>query len=103
MQIHVTGHHLDVTPALKQHIEEKMQKIKRHFAPITSVHVVLSIDKKFQKKVEANVHLPKGELHATSEHQDMYAAIDLLVDKLDRQVIKHKEKLSAHHNRDEPH
>lgn len=96
MQINITGHHIEITPALRDYVNSKFTKLTRHFSNITSVHVILSVDKKFQQRAEANVNLAKGDIHATSESEDMYAAIDLLIDKLDRQVIKHKEKL---HNR----
>ncbi|MFO1258374.1 MAG: ribosome-associated translation inhibitor RaiA [Gammaproteobacteria bacterium] len=93
MQINITGHHVDVTPALKEYVTSKFQKIQRHFSNITNVHVILSVDKKFQQKAEATVNMSRSELFAESQDEDMYAAIDALVDKLDRQVIKHKEKL----------
>lgn len=93
MQINITGHHVEITPALRDYVNTKMQKIHKHFANITNVHVVLSIDKKFQQKAKAHINLAKGEIIADSESKDMYAAIDLLMDKLDRQVTKHKEEL----------
>lgn len=94
MQINITGHHVDVTPSLKDYVNEKFERIQRHFSQITNVEVILTVDKKYQQRAEASMHVPKAELHAVSESEDMYAAIDLLTDKLDRQVIKHKEKLS---------
>lgn len=99
MQINITGHHIEVTPALHNYVTKKLQKIHNHFSNITIVHVTLSIEnKKFQQRAEATLHLAKakGEIFAESEAEDMYAAIDLLIDKLDKQVIKHKEKLSQH-------
>ncbi len=96
MQINITGHHIEITAALRDYVTAKFQKVSRHFGNITNVHVILSVDKKFQQKAEAKVNLAKAEIHATSESEDMYAAIDLLMDKLDRQVIKHKEKLQNH-------
>ena len=96
MQINLTGHHIDITPALRDYVNNKFQKIQRYFSNITNVHVILSVDKKFQQKAEARLHLAKAEVFAESEADDMYAAIDLLIDKLDRQVLKHKEKLKQH-------
>ncbi len=93
MQITITGHHVDVTPALHDYVTKKLEKLERRFSNITHVHVVLSLDKKFQQKAEATVHLAKAEIHAFSEEKDMYAAIDGLADKLTAQVAKHKTKL----------
>ena len=98
MQINVTGHHVDITPPLRDYVTTKMEKIHRYFTNITNVHVILSVHKKFQQKAEATIHLSRGEIYASSEANDMYAAIDLLIDKLDRQVIKHKEKLDQKSN-----
>ncbi|GLS83403.1 ribosome hibernation promoting factor [Paraferrimonas haliotis] len=95
MQINLTGHHVEITDSLRDYVETKFAKLERHFDQINNVHVVLNVEK-MQQKAEANVHLPGGEVFATSEHSDMYAAIDSLIDKLDRQVIKHKEKLTRH-------
>jgi len=96
MQINITGHHVDITPALRDYVHNKMEKIKRYFSNITNVHVVLTIDKKFLQKAEARINLARAEIFAESEAKDMYEAIDLLIDKLDRQVIKHKEKMNNH-------
>ena len=95
MQINLTGHHVNITPAIKAFVEEKFEKLERHFEHITNIHVILSVEKERQK-AEATIHVNRGNLFAESQHQDMYAAIDTLIDKLDRQVIKHKEKLSNH-------
>lgn len=95
LQINFTGHNVDVTPALKSYAEEKFNKLERHFDKITSIHVVFSIEK-LSQLAEATVMIAKGELHAGSESEDMYASIDSLVDKLDRQLIKHKEKTRDH-------
>jgi putative sigma-54 modulation protein len=100
MQINITGHHIDITPTLRDYVNNKMQRIQRYFTNITNVHVVLSVDKKFQQKAEASINLARGDIHATCEADDMYAAIDLLMDKLDRQVIKHKEKMNDHDGKD---
>ncbi len=96
MQINITGHHVEITPALRDYVQDKLQKIERHFSNITNVYVTLTVDKKFQQMAEAKVNLAGGEIFAESESENMYAAIDLLVDKLDRQVVKHKEKMNNH-------
>jgi putative sigma-54 modulation protein len=93
MQINLTGRHVEVTTALKDYVNGKFAKLERHFDHISNVHVILDVEKLVQK-AEATLHVSGGEIFATSDHQDMYAAIDNLIDKLDRQVIKHKEKLT---------
>ena len=95
MQINLTGHHIEITTSLRQYVEEKFTKLERHFDQINNVHVILNVQK-MQQKAEATLHLAGGEVFAMSENADMYAAIDSLIDKLDRQVIKHKEKLTKH-------
>ena len=92
MQINITGNHVEITPTLREYVNQKFDRIHRHFSQITNVHVILSIDKKFQQKAEAQLNLTGGQIVASSESSDMYAAIDLLMDKVDRQVIKHKAK-----------
>jgi len=99
MQLTITGHHIDVTPALKNKIESKLSKLERHFDHLTDVHCVLTVEK-LQHKAEATVHLSGGTIHADAINEDMYAAVDALVDKLSRQVTKHKEKLTDHHARE---
>lgn len=94
MQVNITGHHVEITDALRNYVNSKIERIHRHFNNITNVHVTLTVDKKFQQKAEAVIKLARGEIFADSEATDMYAAIDLLIDKLDRQVVKHKEKLN---------
>jgi putative sigma-54 modulation protein len=95
MQINLTGHHIDITESLREYVDIKFAKLERHFDHITNVHVILNVEKTNQK-AEATVHLNGGEIFADSVHDDMYAAIDGLIDKLDRQVIKHKEKMKKH-------
>ena len=99
MQISLTGHHVEVTPALKDYATSKMERLERHFDHVTDVHVILSVEK-VRHTAEATLHLNGGTLFADATHDDMYAAIDALVDKLDRQVKKHKEKLTDHHRGD---
>ena len=91
MNLHMTGHHLDITPALRDYVTAKMDRINRHFDHVIDVNMILSVDK-LRQKIEANVHMSGKDVFAESTDEDMYAAIDLLVDKLDRQIIKHKEK-----------
>lgn len=91
MQITVSGHHVDVTPALRDYVTGKLGKLQRHFDNITNTNVTLTVEKMVQK-AEAVVHVAGADLFATAESEDMYAAIDGLTDKLDRQLIKHKEK-----------
>ena len=95
MQINTTGHHMDITPAIRTFVQEKFERLERHFDHITNIHVILTVEKD-RKKAEAKINVNKGELFAVAQHEDMYAAIDMLIDKLDRQVINHKEKLSDH-------
>jgi putative sigma-54 modulation protein len=91
MQITVSGHHVEVTDALHDYVNNKLAKLQRHFDNITNADVTLSVEKLIQK-AEATVHVAGADLFATCESEDMYAAIDSLTDKLDRQLIKHKEK-----------
>jgi putative sigma-54 modulation protein len=95
MQISVTGHHLDITESLKSYVETKFEKLERHFDHVTDVHVILTVEKLIQK-AEATVQISGAKLFAEDHQEDMYAAIDALVDKLDRQIKKHKEKISKH-------
>ena len=95
MQISIDGHHVDVTESLQDYIYSKLDRIERHFDQVVDVHVVLSVEKQRQK-AEATMHVAGNNIHAHSENDDMYAAIDLLTDKLDRQIKKHKEKVTNH-------
>jgi putative sigma-54 modulation protein len=96
MQINLTGHHVELTPPLHDYVNSKMEKLERHFDHVTDIHVVLSVEK-LRHKAEATMHVSGGTLFADAVQEDMYAAIDSLTDKLDRQVKKHKEKLTDHH------
>jgi putative sigma-54 modulation protein len=96
MQIDLTGHHVDLTQALRDYVHEKFERLERHFDNVIDVHVILTVEK-LQHKAEATMLVTGNNLFADATHQDMYAAIDALVDKLDRQVVKHKEKLKDHH------
>jgi len=95
MQINLTGHHVEITDSLRNYVDTKFSKLERHFDHISNVHVILNVEKTTQK-AEANMHLSGAEVFASAQDSDMYAAIDSMIDKLDRQVIKHKEKLKKH-------
>jgi putative sigma-54 modulation protein len=99
MQINVSGHHLDVTDSLRSYVETKLDKLERHYDRITNMQVILSVEKQRQK-AESTIRISGGELFAEAEHEDLYAAIDMLVDKLDRQLIKQKEKMKDHKQKD---
>ena len=96
MQINVTGQHFEVTKPLRDYITGKLERLERHFDKVTKVHAVLSVEK-LRQRAEATINVSGASLFANAEDEDMYAAIDALVDKLDRQVKKHKEKLTDHH------
>jgi len=96
MQINLSGHHVEITPALHSYVEEKLVRVKRHFEQTINIRVVLSVEK-LRQKAEAEVHVAGSNIYADAEDEDMYAAIDALIDKLDRQICKHKEKLKDHH------
>ena len=95
MQVNLTGHHVEITDALRAYVDEKIARLERHFDHVTNVHVILSVEK-LEQKAEATVHVAGADVFADSVHEDMYAAIDTLVDKLDRQLIRHKEKTKSH-------
>lgn len=99
MQLTITGHHIDLTPALRNKVESKLAKLERHFDHLTDIHCILTVEK-LEHKAEATVNMSGGTIHADAIEQDMYAAVDSLVDKLNRQVTKHKEKLTDHHARE---
>jgi putative sigma-54 modulation protein len=96
MQLNVTGHHVEITAALRSYVEKKLERIERHFEQVIDVHCVLSVEK-LRQKAEATLHVSGSSIHADSTEENMYAAIDRLTDKLDRCVKKHKEKLTDHH------
>jgi putative sigma-54 modulation protein len=95
MQINLTGHHIDVTDALRAYVHEKVDRLERHFDHVHNIHVILTIEK-LSHKAEATMHVSGNSIYADSVEEDMYAAIDTLVDKLDRQVKKYKEKIQDH-------
>ena len=96
MQLNLTGHHIEVTSAMRSYVENKFGRVERHFDNMTNVYVILSVEKGRQI-AEATIHVNRAKIFADDEHENMYAAIDGLIDKLDRQIKKHKEKLSNHH------
>ncbi|POF87907.1 ribosome hibernation-promoting factor, HPF/YfiA family [Pseudomonas putida] len=91
MQVNISGHHVEVTPPLRDYVEQKLKRLAGHFDKITNVTVIMKVEK-LQQKIEATLQIPGGEVVANAEDLDMYAAIDNLADKLDRQLKKHKEK-----------
>jgi len=95
MQLNVSGHHVEVTDSLRNYIATKLERLERHFDRITNMSVILSVEKQRQK-AESTIHISGGEIYADAEHDDLYAAIDRLADKLDRQLIKKKEKTKGH-------
>ena len=99
MQLNVTGHHVVVTNALREYVVNKLEKIERHSDLVSDIHCILTVEK-LRHKAEATVSVNGGKIYADATEEDMYAAIDGLVDKLDRQVKKYKEKLVDHHARD---
>jgi putative sigma-54 modulation protein len=99
MQLTLTGHHIDITPALRSYVEKKLERILRHFDQVIDVHCVLTVEK-LRHQAEATLAVSGGKLHADAIDEDMYAAIDALTDKLDRLVKKRKEKMTDHHAAD---
>jgi putative sigma-54 modulation protein len=94
MQLNITGQHLELTDALRDYVSNKVTRLERHVDSITNVQVTLKVEKERQI-AEATLHVAGADLHATAEAEDMYASIDFLTDKIDRQLIKHKEKAQA--------
>lgn len=100
MNLTISGHHLELTPALRDYVQSKLERIKRHFDHVIDVVVILTVEKITEKerrqKAEINLHMRGKDLHVESFAHDLYAAIDALVDKLDRQVLKYKTRLQDH-------
>ncbi|MGB0955013.1 MAG: ribosome hibernation-promoting factor, HPF/YfiA family [Panacagrimonas sp.] len=102
MNLNISGHHLDLTPPLKDYVQAKIKRIERHFDHLINADVILSVEK-LRHKAEATVHASGANMHAHAvTDDDMYAAIDALIDKLDQQTRKHKEKLRDHHVKQAP-
>lgn len=102
MNLTISGHHLDVTPALRSYVTTKLDRVTRHFDRVVDINVLLRIERPKEKekrqKAECNIHVKGKDIFAETTHEDLYAAIDELVDKLDRQVVRHKSKLQDHHH-----
>ncbi len=99
MDVTVAGHHVDVTDSLREYVQTKMARLERPSDQMTDIHCILTVEK-LEHRAEATIHLSGGTIHADSVEENMYAAVDTLIDKLDRQVIKHKEKHTDHHARE---
>ncbi|HTJ55207.1 MAG TPA: ribosome-associated translation inhibitor RaiA [Nitrosospira sp.] len=97
MNLNLTGHHVEITPAMRDYVVSKLARITRHFDNVIDVNVILSVEK-LRQKAEANVHVRGKDIFVETDAADMYASIDNLVDKLDRQILKHKEKNTEHRN-----
>ena len=95
MKLNISGHHLDITPALREHSTEKLSKIRHHFDQVINVNMILEVQKDVQT-AEATIHVSGADLFAKAESHDMYASIDKLINKLDSQILRHKEKLHSH-------
>lgn len=102
MNLTISGHHLEVTPALRSYVTTKLDRIMRHFDQVVDVKVLLTVEKQKEKerrqRAECNIHVKGSDMFAESSHEDLYAAVDELVDKLDRQVVRHKDRLQNHHH-----
>ena len=102
MNLTISGHHLEVTPALREYVLTKLDRVTRHFDQVVDINVLLSVEKLKEKerrqKAEVNVHVKGKDIFCETSHEDLYAAIDQLMDKLDRQVVKHKGRLQDHHH-----
>jgi putative sigma-54 modulation protein len=102
MNMTISGHHLEVTPALRGYVTSKLDRIARHFDQVVDVKVLLTVDnmkeKDSRQRAECNVHVKGRDIFAESSHADLYAAVDELTDKLDRQVARHKTKIKNHHH-----
>ena len=96
MNLQISGHHLEVTPAIHDYVSGKIERVVRHFDNLIDVNVILSVDK-LKQIAEVTVHLAGKDVHVQAIEEDLYAAIDSLADKLDRQIQKHKQKLQDHH------
>jgi putative sigma-54 modulation protein len=102
MNLNISGHHLDVTPALRAYVVTKLDRVTRHFDQVVDVNVLLSVEKLTEKdkrqKAEVTLHVKGRDIFVEQAHEDLYAAIDQLMDKLDRQVVRHKDRVQEHHH-----
>ncbi|MBK9595682.1 MAG: ribosome-associated translation inhibitor RaiA [Rhodocyclales bacterium] len=95
MNLNITGHHLEITPAIRDYVTSKLDRVIRHFEHVNAVHVILSVEK-LRQKAEVTVHVRGKDIFVEALDENLYASIDALADKLDRQMLKHKEKKSEH-------
>lgn len=102
MNLTISGHHLEVTPALREYVRTKLERVTRHFDQVVEVAVLLTVEKLTEKerrqKAEVTLHVKGRDIFIENAAEDMYAAIDQLMDKLDRQVVRHKDRLQNHHH-----
>ena len=102
MNLTISGHHLDVSPALREYVLAKLEKVTRHFDQVVDVTVLLTVEKNTEKdrrqKAEVTLHVKGRDIFVEQSHEDLYAAIDQLMDKLDRQVMRHKDRVQDHHH-----
>jgi len=102
MNVTISGHHLEVTPSLREYVLTKLERVTRHFDQVVDITVLLSVDtqkvKKRRQRAEVNVHVKGKDIFVETAHEDLYAAIDQLMDKLDRQVCRHKDRVQDHHH-----
>ena len=102
MNLTISGHHLEVTPALRSYVTTKLDRIKRHFDQVVDVKVLLTVENQKEKerrqRAECSIHVKGNDIFAESAHEDLYAAVDELIDKLDRQVVRHKDRIQDHHH-----
>jgi putative sigma-54 modulation protein len=102
MNLTISGHHLEVTPALREYVLTKLDRVTRHFDQVVDINILLSVEKQKEKdrrqRAEVTLHAKGKEIFVEQTHEDLYAAIDQLMDKLDRQVCRHKDKLQNHHH-----
>ncbi|MFN7856947.1 MAG: ribosome hibernation-promoting factor, HPF/YfiA family [Acidovorax sp.] len=102
MNLTISGHHLEVTPALRSYVKTKLERVTRHFDQLVDIKVLLTVEKQTEHEnrqpAECNIHVNASVLFAESSHSDLYAAVDELIDKMDRQVVRHKDRLQNHHH-----
>jgi putative sigma-54 modulation protein len=102
MNLTISGHHLEVTPALREYVLNKLDRVTRHFDQVVDVNVLLTVENQKEKdrrqRAEVTLHVKGRDIFVENAHEDLYAAIDQLMDKLDRQVVRHKDKLQDHHH-----
>jgi len=102
MNLHLTGHHIEITPAIREYVTAKLRRITRHFDDVIDLHAIVEKEPSSRFKVEASVHMRGKEIFCECLDADVYAAIDALTDKLDRAIIKHKERSLEHRHTDTP-